>query len=90
MTKQSLYTNALNAQERQEKALQKAKEQLKAIGVEYPSSDPTKSPQENYEALQAYAKLESDLMIKLLKEPSGPRPIAFDSTKQKESRNWYD
>lgn len=76
---QSTFDNALSAQELRDKALQRAREELKSLGITYPVRKPGMTAIEFYDATIAYGQLETQAMNKYLR-PS-PRPLAFDNVK---------
>lgn len=86
MTKPN-FSNALTAQDRQTKALADAQAILKAKGVLFPINDHRLTPEENYSRLMAYSQQEAALVVSLLREPSGPRPLVVDNVKPK-SKGW--
>lgn len=86
------YLNALNAQQRQEKASEKARETLKSKGIYFPIFNCSIPPEAYHELLEEYSRQENELVMEFLKEPSGPRPLVIDSVNKKEKyrADWYD
>ena len=73
------FTNTLSSQDLATKATEQARAHLKAQGIEAPTLEGL-SPIEYYDAMHAYSQQESNLIVQYMRQPSGPRPIAFDST----------
>lgn len=71
----TLFENTLGAQRLREKAHDQARAALKRKGIEYPLYDSKLSVLENYDRLTAYSRQEADLVMSIIKEPSGPRLI---------------
>jgi hypothetical protein len=82
------YSNALNIQELQKKALQRARADLSAQGLECPLYDGSMTGEENYERMRAYSEKEAALVVQYMRTPSGPRPIVFDSTQEAKPKEW--
>ena len=74
---QSVYHNALSAQELRDKAITRARDELKSLGITYPVRTPGMSAIDFYDATLAYGQKETQLISRYLK-PS-PRPLAFDN-----------
>lgn len=72
---------------RQERAMVAARERLEARGVFYPLPDRSLSDVENYERLMTYSEIEAAEIVKLLREPSGPRPLVIDNVVPK-NKGW--
>ena len=81
MTKQ--YIDHAQILAKQQRAIEQAKERLKARGIYYPICDSNLSYDENYERLMKYSALEAEEIVKILREPSGPRPLEIDNVKPK-------
>lgn len=84
------FQNAQAARDRQEKAIERARELLKQQGVEYPVFDAKLSVEENYGRLLAYSEQETALVVQLMREPPNPRPLVFDNVKPVEYMAYND
>ena len=73
-------SNAVTAQDRQEKAIKQARAHLKEKGIDYPVFDPSKTQNANYEAMLAFAEQEAALVVQFMRAPSGERPLVLDTT----------
>jgi hypothetical protein len=82
------FTNALGIQELQQKAIQRARADLSAQGLECPLYDGSLSGEENYERIRGYSEKEAALVVQYMRTPSGPRPIVFDSTQEAKPKEW--
>lgn len=82
------YDNQLSSQDRQAKAIERAKEQLLSEGVKYPYYDHSLTADENYTALLRYSAREAHLVVQFMKEPSGPRPIEEINVIKPTKRHW--
>jgi hypothetical protein len=78
---------SVNQLDRQEKATKQARQHLKERGITYPVFDAKLSPEENYGALLSYAEQEAALVVQFMREPSGPRPLVLDTTKERRPYN---
>ena len=74
-------SNAVASQDATATAIKRARDTLKAKGHAYPSFDANQGVEAFYDAVNAYSKMESELAVRFLREPSGPRPIVLDTTK---------
>jgi hypothetical protein len=72
---------------KQQKAMEQARANLESRGVFYPVGDSSISPEENYQRLMEYSEIEAHEIVKMLREPSGPRPLVIDNVKSK-SKGW--
>lgn len=90
MTKQ--YIDHAQALAKQEKAIEQARERLKARGIYYPMCDAKLSDAENYGRIMSYSEQEAAEIVKILREPSGPRPLEVDNVQPKKDwgRSYYD
>jgi len=91
MTKQ--YIDHAKAFDRQAKAIDEAREILKAKGVHYPVCSSIHTDDENYGRLLAYAEQEAALIVQILRRPTGgERPLELDNVKPKKTwgDSWYD
>lgn len=99
------YMNALKAQEAKQKATDRAISILASQGIQDPALTPTSDVVAKYDAIQAYRLQLADLTVKLMNEPSGPRPIVEIKGEPKRTypakpsekpfvpgnaRDWYD
>lgn len=86
------YIDHAQALAKQERALEQAKERLKARGIYYPICDSRLSDSDNYERLMKYSALEAEEIVKILREPSGPRPLEKDTVEPKKTwgNSYYD
>lgn len=80
MKDKTQFTNVVSSQDATSRALDKAREYLKAQGITPPVRDGSESDVEWYDSMRRYSERESALAIQFMRQPSGPRPIAFDST----------
>ena len=74
------FANALSSQDATARALDRARAHLEAQGITPPVRDGSVSDVEWYDNMRRYSERESALAIQFMRAPSGPRPIAFDST----------
>jgi len=90
--KPSQYDNAANAWVASEKAMQKAKERLKAEGVNYPMWDSKKSTIENADAINSYSELEAKYYLEALAPKPDPRPLVLDNVSPNKhwGQSYYD
>ena len=84
------FADAKKRGEMHQKAIAYAKQRLEADGINYPVYDASVSAEENYGRMLAYAEQEAALVVQFMKEPSGPRPIVLDTTKQKDEWRQYN
>jgi hypothetical protein len=68
---------------KQQRALEQARANLESRGIFYPLSDLRISLEENYQRLIEYSEIEAREIVKLLREPSGPRPLVIDNVRPK-------
>lgn len=69
------------AQDRTEKAIALARKRMDDEGYVYPSPI-EKQGSALLDAIDEYRRKESTYIVEFLKAPSGPRPIALDTTKK--------
>lgn len=79
------YIDPTQALALQERAAKEARERLNARGIHYPINDSSISPDENYQRLMKYSELEAHEIVKILRQPSGPRPLVVDTVKPKKT-----
>ena len=88
----SHFTNAVNAQDAQTKAIERAQGALKARGLHYPMYDPKLPLHENYERLRQYSAEEAALVYEFLNQNPNPRPLVADKVQPKKDwgSSYYD
>lgn len=84
------FADATKRYEMQMKAVTFATERLKADNVNYPIYDYALSAEENYGRILSYTEQHSALVVQFMKEPSGPRPLVLDTTKEKSEWRQYN
>ena len=86
------YIDHTESIKRQELAIEEARKRLNARGIYYPICDSRHSDQENYSRLLSYSELEAAEIVKILREPSGTRPLEIDNVAPKKSwgNSYYD
>lgn len=80
------------AQIAKDKAAELATATLNVRNINYPMYDTKLTAIENYDRLAAYSTKHSELMMKYLKEPSGPRPLVEPNPLHfaKPYKDWMD
>lgn len=69
---------------KQDRAVAEAKRRLNARGIYYPICDGSLSPDENYQRIMQYSRIEAEEIVKILREPAGGvRPLELDNVKPK-------
>ena len=82
MTKQ--YIDPSESIAKQERAIIEAKRRLNGRGIYYPVCDGNLSPDENYQRIMQYSRIEAEEIVKILREPAGgARPLEIDNVKPK-------
>lgn len=92
MTKPN-YLNAENILDKQNRAIEEARSELRTKGVYFPVRYPGMSDIEYHDSLLNYAKQEAALIVKILRRPAGgERPLAIDNVEPKKQwgRSWYE
>lgn len=82
------FTNRLQSQSSTEQALEKARKKLASQGIEPPVFTAGGDAGDYYDKMRQYSAWESALTVEYMRMPSGPRPIAFDSTPT--GKGWTD
>ena len=84
------FADAKKRGEMHQKAVAFARTRLEADGIKYPVYDNALTAEENYGKILSYAEQEAALVVQFMKEPSGPRPLVLDTTKQKDEWRQYN
>lgn len=79
------YVDHAQAVAKQARATEEAKNRLNARGIFYPICDSKVSAEENYARILSYSEQEAREIVKILREPSGPRPLELDNVKPKKT-----